>query len=594
MSVPLDISQNRRKSIARLTSPPIESPSRSPRAGSKTGSFSNTHFLRRFEEGSQLSQDLDVIQSDDEPLEEPDPKLIEQIAKHLPENSAPLLTEGGDITRDIYKYGDRPTPRRAHSFDSSTSRRSSFASLLNVPGGFRREYVIRTKKVPTFWTRNFVEFLSVYGHFAGEVLEDDEDIACHFELRKTDEEAALLAKRPTGTASETKAYFLLLKAFVGTGVLFLPRAFYNGGLLFSVGTLVFFGVLSYWCYLILVYTKVATNVAGFSDIGRKLYGPWFQQVILLSIVLSQVGFVAAYIVFTGENLAAFVRNVSGHAYPLTWFIGLQVVLFIPLAWIRDITKLSLLALFANVFILIGLVTIVWFVLQDLVAHGVGPNVEYVFNKSGFSLFIGVAIFAFEGIGLIIPIQESMVRPENFPKVLFQVVLTILIIFIGVGALGYLTYGDSIDTVILLNLPQLSPLIVVIQLLYAFAILLSTPIQIFPAIRLIEQKLFKRTGKHSPSIKWLKNLERALFVIVTATIASYGGSNLDAFVSFVGTFACIPLVYMYPPILHIKSCCDYSRDTDGSIIRKKKAMAALNYAILVVGLLALIYNVYIMF
>ena len=53
---------------------------------------------------------------------------------------------------------------------------------------------------------------------------------------------------------------------------------------------------------------------------------------------------------------------------------------------------------------------------------------------------------------------------------------------------------------------------------------------------------------------VKNLFRTLFVVFIAYIAYIGGQNLDKFVSFVGCFACIPLVYMYPPILHLKSCC----------------------------------------
>ena len=116
-----------------------------------------------------------------------------------------------------------------------------------------------------------------------------------------------------------------------------------------------FALLSWWCYLILVFTKVATKVSGFAEIGLKLYGPWFQRLILSSIVISQIGFAALYCVYS-ENLRAFTANVS--LYDVTdinivWFILLQVVIIVPLSLIRDITKLSLLAVFANVFILTG-------------------------------------------------------------------------------------------------------------------------------------------------------------------------------------------------------------------------------------------------
>ncbi|ODV69748.1 vacuolar amino acid transporter 4 [Hyphopichia burtonii NRRL Y-1933] len=634
-----DHAASRRKSIAKLTRSPLSaSPhmSNSPnRFGSKSNSFSmNAPFLKKSlgskydddaletessHESTKGGQNLIGFHTDEEGDTDfasgiDDPKMLEQINKHLQNDSGknPLEVEGGDITRDLYRLGNESMKpvKRSRSLSSSdwerSSRRGSFASSLNVPGGFRREFIVNNNgnnfqtKNPNFLTKNFVEFLSIYGHFAGENLEDDDYIACHYKDYVTDivdEESPLLGsnkdtKNPRGTASDAKAFFLLLKAFIGTGVLFLPKAFSNGGLLFSTGVLAFFGLLSFWCYLILVYAKIATKVSGFGEIGLKLYGKNFQRLILFSIVISQIGFVAAYIIFTAENLRAF-SNLDYHIF---WFILFQVIILVPLSLIRDITKLSIAALLANIFIFVGLLTIIYFTLDQLIFKDkfqLGNNVEFIFNQSGFSLFIGVAIFAFEGIGLIIPIQESMIYPLHFPKVLFKVIATISFIFILIGALGYITFGEDIQTVIILNLPHESPFIMMIQILYAFAILLSTPIQLFPAIRLIEQKLFppSKSGKRSLVVKWLKNLGRCFFVLMTASIALVGGQNLDKFVSFVGCFACIPLVYMYPPILHLKSCCNYSNDTDSNEIRKKYYLGLLDYFLVFIGSIAFCYTTY---
>lgn len=458
---------------------------------------------------------------------------------------------------------------------------------------------------PNFLTRNFIEFLTMYGHFAGEELEDDDNIINHYKFNLSDEQTPLLASReqgeipnynPKGTATDRKAYFLLLKAFVGTGVLFLPRAFANGGLLFSIGTLVGFAILSWWCYLILVYSKITTRVSGFAEIGLKLYGPWMQKLILSSIVISQIGFVAAYIVFTSENLRAFIVNVSSFKtleLNIIWFIGFQVLLITPMSLVRDITKLSIVAVLANLFILTGLATILYFIFYEwLVLNDsqFGPNVEYFFNESEFSLFIGTAIFAFEGIGLIIPIQESMIHPLNFPKVLAQVITTIAITFIVIGTLGYVTFGEDVQTVILLNLPQTSPMVILTQFLYSLAILLLTPLQLFPAIRLIESKIFNfRSGKLSLGVKWLKNLFRTLFVLLTAYIAFIGGQNLDKFVSFVGCFACIPLVYMYPPMLHYRSCCKITPNLTENEKRRRYWLGNLDFLLVLIGGVAMIYT-----
>lgn len=634
MSNPQSIKKTeRRRSMALLTKSPLsQSPyiSPSPRGSAPSSYVANSQFMRGDTESvamestsenssenqhspendPEVDNDIDLASGID------DPELIRKVSKHLPSDFDSLKQEGADITRDLYRIKEdaqRPLLKKSRSCDSIGGNLiKSTASSFNVPGGFRREFLLNQQQhrderleslrttTPNFLTKNFIEFLSIYGHFAGEELEDDENIANHYKYLLPHEQAPLLQDdnfNPRGTATDRKAYFLLLKAFVGTGVLFLPKAFYNGGLSFSIIVLSLFALLSWWCYLILVFTKVATKVSGFAEIGLKLYGPWFQRLILSSIVISQIGFAAAYIVFTLENLRAFTANVS--LYDVTdinivWFILLQVVIIVPLSLIRDITKLSLLAVFANVFILTGLVTIVYFMLYQWlgVNHGYfGKNIEYFFNESEFSLFIGTAIFAFEGIGLIIPIQESMIHPNNFPRVLGQVILTIAVIMIMVGSLGYLTFGDKIKTVVLLNLPQDSPMVIITQLLYSLAILLSTPLQLFPAIRLLESKMIFGSGKSSPSVKWLKNLFRTLFVVFIAYIAYIGGQNLDKFVSFVGCFACIPLVYMYPPILHLKSCCKIH----SGLLEKEKNnrfwLSLANYVLLVIGAISFVYTTY---
>src|SRR5205823_4025244 len=103
----------------------------------------------------------------------------------------------------------------------------------------------------------------------------------------------------TGNNSSFNAALLLLKSFVGTGVLFLPRAYLNGGMLFSNIVLLGVASLSYYCFILLVNTRLKVD-GSFGDIGGALYGKHMRTLILSSIVLSQIGFVSAYIVFTAE------------------------------------------------------------------------------------------------------------------------------------------------------------------------------------------------------------------------------------------------------------------------------------------------------
>ncbi|KAH8887443.1 hypothetical protein GQ53DRAFT_656110 [Thozetella sp. PMI_491] len=522
------------------------------------------------------------------------------------EEFSSLRLQGGDITRPIYKWTEEAEQRnkvqRSKSFSHSRPEPENEVLDINtikVPGGFRRNFLrravhdpsadhselefgegtSRSPPHPRLLTSSFLEFLSMYGHFAGEELEEDDEVLKPGEYfssgaededlfsdygsdedREPMEDSALLppsrrkrrrkVRGGSGQNSPMGAALLLLKSFVGTGVLFLPRAYLNGGMLFSNLVLLFVAALSYYCFVLLVTTRLRVD-GSFGDIGGILYGKWMRNVILASIVISQIGFVAAYIVFTSENLRAFILAVTDcqHSIEVKYLIFLQMLIFLPFSLLRDIGKLGFTALIADAFILIGLAYLFYYDILTLSSNGLADII--MFNQKDWTLFIGTAIFTFEGIGLIIPIQESMKQPEKFPRVMFVVMIIISVLFIVMGAVSYAAYGSKTETVVLLNLPQDNKLVNGVQFLYSLAILLSTPLQIFPAIRITENALFTKSGKYNPYIKWQKNAFRFLVVALCAVIAWGGADDLDKFVALVGNFACIPLVYIYPPLLHYK-------------------------------------------
>lgn len=71
------------------------------------------------------------------------------------------------------------------------------------------------------------------------------------------------------------------------------------------------------------------------------------------------------------------------------------------------------------------------------------------------LFFGTAIFAFEGIALVLPLQNAMKSPQNFSKlygVLNVGMVFVTGIFISFGAIGYWKYGEATEASLTLNLP----------------------------------------------------------------------------------------------------------------------------------------------
>ncbi|KAL7939229.1 transmembrane amino acid transporter domain-containing protein [Trichoderma chlorosporum] len=518
-----------------------------------------------------------------------------------------LKLQGGDIHRDMFKIKARASSiRRSNTFSHHPSPHLGAADGLThseqlEPGGFRRQHLLRRarqrRQSGLVVANTFVDFLDLYGSFAGEALEDTDEDEDESAVTEASEEAVEDERRPLlvrpkadrrkssrrlsreGDASTVKTFFTLIKAFIGTGILFLPKAFRNGGILFSSLALVSVSLVNCFCFRLLLDCRHKYG-GGYGEIGEAVVGPRFRSLILASIAISQLGFVCSGIIFTAENLFSFLDAVTkgvGH-FGVSALIGLQFLPLIPLALIRNISKLGPVALVADAFILIGLVYIWYYDIGSLARHGIEPSVK-LFNPTDFPLTLGSAIFTFEGIGLILPIQSSMKKPHQFKSLLYFVMLLITIIFTSVGALCYATFGEKTKIQIISNFPQDSPFVNAVQFLYSLAVLAGEPVQLFPAVRILETSIFgeRATGKKSAAIKWKKNGLRTLTIAVCIGVAVVGASDLDKFVALTGSFACIPLVYMYPAYLHYKG------------VAESKRAKFLDLATMVVGAIAMVYT-----
>ncbi|KAI1249443.1 hypothetical protein MGN70_009056 [Eutypa lata] len=510
------------------------------------------------------------------------------------EQTSSLKLQGGDMHREIFKTATRiKYHKRAATFhhphisvpDAAASPDGLTVNDQLAPGGFRRAFIRQRRQKDQVWgsrapvTRNFVEFLDLYGNFAGEDLADTDEEAVESEgeeeeAARAEAEAAAAEEEPSetrpllgrrrstqtsrsATASTTKTFFTLLKAFIGTGIMFLPRAFRNGGILFSSMTLLTVSAVTMLAFHLLLACKKRYG-GGYGEIGQAVSGDGMRGLILGSITLSQLGFVCAGIVFVAENITSFLIAVFHGPSPLSTIalVLLQVLVLIPLSFVRNIAKLGPAALIADICILMGVGYIYYYDVAHLVSDGMHPSVV-LFNPSSYTLTVGAAIFTFEGIGLILPIESSMAKPERFEFLLGTVMLIITILFTSVGALCYATFGENTYIEIINNYPQTSKFVNAVQFLYSVAVLVGNPVQLFPALRIMEGKLFGAhySGKKNPRTKWVKNGFRTVVVAFCGCISVLGAGNLDRFVALIGSFACVPLVYIYPAYLHYKGVAE---------------------------------------
>lgn len=132
----------------------------------------------------------------------------------------------------------------------------------------------------------------------------------------------------------------------------------------------------------------------------------------------------AYMVFVAQNLQSLALTFSNCRWDiaLPWLILAQCFVFIPLAMIRRIQKLSVFALIADVFILIGLAYLYYFDFLTLATTGLGKIA--MFNPRNFTSFIGTAVFTYEGVGLgKLTFAEHNVHPRGKTDILTDMIST---------------------------------------------------------------------------------------------------------------------------------------------------------------------------
>eukprot|EP00127_Corallochytrium_limacisporum_P002781 Clim_evm25s139 gene=Clim_evmTU25s139 len=375
-------------------------------------------------------------------------------------------------------------------------------------------------------------------------------------------------------AGTKKTLFAIFKSFVGTGILFIPKGFYNAGMLMGIVMLVFMGVASIWGILLLLQThrelvERGTKASTYGDIGKATYGKFGRRLVNLSVFMTQFGFCTAYFVFISKNVREAVARFTSCGVVLEewWIMTALVFAFVPLTWVRHMKYFGLTNLIADV-IVIGTVIYTMTLNVEILADQ-GPQEVHLIEYGGLLSFIGTSIYAFEGIAMVLPIQQSMKKKEKMPVLITNSLLGIMGLMIVFGISNYLAFGPNLRSIITLNLNTGkgdNPVVDFILIAYSLGIMLTFPLMMFPAVRMIERKLFPGTPRRSGK-KWQKNGVRFSVTLLAYLVALVGQSDVDNLVSLIGGLCCTPLAFSYPALFHWKVFYDgkFTKEALGDIL-----------------------------
>uniref|UniRef100_A0A2A4IXC9 Amino acid transporter transmembrane domain-containing protein n=1 Tax=Heliothis virescens TaxID=7102 RepID=A0A2A4IXC9_HELVI len=235
-------------------------------------------------------------------------------------------------------------------------------------------------------------------------------------------------------------------------------------------------------------------------------------------------------------------NLSVHAY-----LALLFPPILALAMVKNLKYLTPVSLIASIMTAWGLVITFYYILQDLPATN---TVDAFSSWHQLPLYFGTAIYAFEGIGVILPLENNMKTPEDFGGwngVLNTGMVIVAALYTAIGFFGYLKYGDNVLGSITLNLPN-TLLAQSVRAVMAASIFLSYGLQFYVPMNIVwpymKSKLTSEQAlKHGEAV--------TRFVLISITfLAAALIPNLSGIISLVGAFSSSALALIFPPLIEI--------------------------------------------
>ncbi|XP_066591707.1 proton-coupled amino acid transporter 1-like isoform X2 [Prorops nasuta] len=357
----------------------------------------------------------------------------------------------------------------------------------------------------------------------------------------------------------------LFKGNVGSGIFALGDAFKHAGLLLAPPLTIFLGVICVHAQHILLQCneEVKRRVGdadfqpGFAGtvelcfatgpIRLRKYSVLIRKLVNVFLCVTQLGFCCVYFVFIAKNMKQ-VLDVYKFEMSVQEHMAVVLIPILLSTWIRNLKYLVPISSIANFLIFSGYVATIYIMCHDL------PPIStrrYVADWNDLPLFFGTVIYSFEGITLVLPLKNEMKKPSNFNRTLGVLNVGMVVVgtmFVLMGFLAYLKYGDEVMGSVTLNLLSNQVLPQCIKLAISLSILLTYSLQFYVPVAIMWPKVVEQFGP----FKWPTVMEigfRSALCLVTFILAE-AIPQLGLFISLVGAVSSTALALIFPPIIEM--------------------------------------------
>nr|XP_049696972.1 proton-coupled amino acid transporter-like protein CG1139 isoform X1 [Helicoverpa armigera] len=367
-------------------------------------------------------------------------------------------------------------------------------------------------------------------------------------------------RNPAKPIKPWMAYFNVLRTLLGPGMLIMPLAIAQAGLILGpIIALIYGCVLAHTHIMLLNCLNEIARQVKIPYISYRygfrlaiLHGPPFLHwigtngptIIAVFMICSQLGVCTIFVILTSDSL----RDLMDFQSNNTALLALLIPYLLMELLMKNVKVISYVSLIGTLMNAIGLVLVYYQCFSD-------PARVYKYAAADFMPIMyacGAYLCNLSAIGVMLSVDKMLKNPRLMmgktgviPVSMSVATFTCM----SVGALGYWSFGSMEENVLrVLPLDEVTALIILA--VYLVSVAFAFPIQCYPAIGVVLEVLKYHDPLNSPSPKTLKRVEvlgRPIFVLMTFTI-SYFIPFQAPVVAFVGNLCASMMSLVFPALM----------------------------------------------
>uniref|UniRef100_A0ACD5V5M2 Uncharacterized protein n=1 Tax=Avena sativa TaxID=4498 RepID=A0ACD5V5M2_AVESA len=352
-----------------------------------------------------------------------------------------------------------------------------------------------------------------------------------------------------GGATSLRTCFNGLNALSGVGLLSIPYALAEGGWLSLVLLPVVAAVCCYTGQLLQRCMSTSTATRGYPDIGALAFGAKGRFAVSLFMYAELYVVAIGFLILEGDNLDKLFPGTSLslgpgiHVSGKHLFIVLVSLVILPTMWLRNLSVLAYISASG----VVASVVLVFCVLWAAVVDGVGfQGKGRMLNVSGLPTALGLYTFCYCGHAVFPTLCNSMKEKDKFSKVLVICFVACTLNYGSMAILGYLMYGDDVESQVTLNLPDgklSSKLAIYTTLINPFS---KYALMLTPVATAIEEKLLAGGNKMS-----MKNMLLRTFIVVSTVVIALTVPFFGDLMAFVGSLLSVMVSMLLPCVCYLR-------------------------------------------